>query len=108
MTTDCDCPFCPIDEFGKEFVNTITIPKGRLDNSGMVEVNMKSDIHLPEKIRKACSTIILYVRNNCKIKHRELIKLIRGISVYYLNCKKSEIFRICFHPEEQPLELVVN
>ena len=110
MTTYCECPFCPLDEFGKEFVILVTLVKD--------SISIKSDIYLPEEVRKACITILRYAKYNCEIKHNQLIQLHEEkVCVHLKKNKKSEVFRICFHPEEleptlkvveQPLELVVN
>lgn len=103
MSRQCDCPFCPIEEYNKGFKNVITIYLNHKDKDMLMSM---SNDDLPIEIKKACETLMFFARNNHNLKKGETLPIteknihITCISKSYMKELKStrEVFSVCYHP----------
>ena len=104
MSMQCDCPFCPITDYNKEFKNELTMISH--SKTGNIEKVFMTNHDIPENIKSSCFLLMLYGKNNLKLKPKQSTCISeKNIRIYYKQMKKeknipiiTDVFEICFHP----------
>ena len=78
---ECDCPFCPLIEYGKP----ILINQARVLLTDFVgdtfNANICMDDDLPKSLSKSFNNLMLFARNNKKLKLDHILIIYMGVSV---------------------------
>jgi hypothetical protein len=106
MSVECDCPFCPIEEYNTEFSNSLLIIHSTKKGRPIEIIKVMGSLdNIPDKVKQACLTLVMYSRNNMKLKVNSSIMLRDNICVDFqekkLNNKENileEYFKVCYHP----------